>query len=103
MMFSMMHMIYWCYSLGLEVIGYRQLVNYCFIIQLNGCMSSFCCVDKCMMIMTSFVKLVNNKVVDNLLLYIFLIFHSYRIKGLRVIASRGLLAELLILWTDLKD
>ena len=43
--------------IGLEVIGYRQLVNYCFIIQLNGCMSSFCCVDKFTMIVTFPVKL----------------------------------------------
>ena len=83
--------------IGLEVIGYRQLVNYCFIIQLNGCMSSFCCVDKFMMIVTFLVKLVNNKVEDNLLILIFLKFHGHGINGLRIIAVRSMLSDLLIL------
>ena len=83
--------------IGLEVIGYRQLVNYCFIIQLNGCMSGLCCVDKCMMIMTSSVKLVNNKVEGNLLILLVLKFYGHRPNGLRVIAVRSLLSDLLVL------
>ena len=47
--------------------------------------------------------LVNNKVVDNLLIYLFLKFYDYRPNGVRVIASRSLLSDLLVLWTDLKD
>ena len=60
--------------LGIEVIGYRQLVNYCFIIQLDGRMCSFCCGDDFMMIMIFYIKMVNNKVVDNLLIYLVLNF-----------------------------
>ena len=52
-------------------------------------MSSVCCVDKFMMIMTSSVKLVNNKVVDNLLILLVLKFHGHRPNGLRVIAVRS--------------
>jgi len=80
-----------------------HLVNYCFIIQLNGCMSSFCCVEKFMMIVTFPVKLVNNKVVDNLLIFLVLKFHGHRPNSLRVIYVRSLLSDLLVLWTDLKD
>ena len=65
-------------------------------------MSSFCCVDKFMMIATFPVKLVNNKVVDNLLILLVLNFHSHRPNSLRVIAVRSLLSDLLVLWTDLK-
>ena len=50
----------------LRSIVYRQLVNYCFIIQLDNYMCSFCCGDNFMMIITFCVKCVNNKVVDNL-------------------------------------
>ena len=49
------------------------------------------------------MNLVNNKVVDNLLILLFLKFHSHRSNGLRVIAVRSLLSDLLVLWTDLKD
>ena len=70
------------------MIGYRQLLNHCFIIQLDGYKSSFCCVDKFMMIVTFPVKLVNNKVVDNLLILLVLKFHSYKLDGLRFIAVR---------------
>ena len=49
------------------------------------------------------VKLVNNKVVDNLLMYLVLNFHSNRPYGLRIIAVRSLLPEILVHWTDLKD
>ena len=52
----------------LRSIFYRQLVNYCFIIQLDDCMCSFCCGNNVIMIMTFSIKLVNNKVVDNLLI-----------------------------------
>ena len=83
--------------IGLEVIGYRQLVNYCFIIQLNGCMSSFCCVDKFKMIMIFSTKLVNNKVVDNLLMLLGLKFHSHRPNGLRVISVKSLISDLFVL------
>ena len=50
-----------------------------------------------MMIVTFPVKLVNNKVVDNLLILIFVKLHSYRINGLRFIAVRILLSDLLVL------
>ena len=56
-----------------------------------------------MMIMTSSVKLVNKKVVDNLLIYLVLNFHSHRPYVLRIIAVRSLLSEILVLWIDLKD
>ena len=80
-----------------------QLVNYCFIIQLDGCMYSFGCDDNSMMMMVFSVKLVNNKVVYNLLIYLVLKFHSHRPYGLRIIAVRSLLSEMLALWTDLND
>ena len=49
------------------------------------------------------VKLVNNKVVDNLLILLVLKFHGHRPNGLRVIAIRSLLSDLLVLYTDMKD
>ena len=55
-----------------------------------------------MMIVTFPVKLVNNKVVYNLLILLFLKFHVNGINGLRIIAVRILLSGLLILWTDLE-
>ena len=54
-------------------------------------------------IMTFSVKLVNNKVVDNLLIYLVLNLHSHRPYGLRIIAVRSLLSEMLALWIDLND
>ena len=42
----------------------QAVVNYCFIIQLNGCMSSFYCVDKFMKIVTFPMKLVNKNFVE---------------------------------------
>ena len=66
-------------------------------------MYSFCCGGKFMMIMIFCVKLVNNKVVYNLLIYLVSNFHSHRPYGLRIIAVRSLLSEILVLWTDLKD
>ena len=56
-----------------------------------------------MMIMIFFVKLVNNKVIDNLLIYLVLNFHCHRPYGLRIIAVRILLLEILVLFIDLKD
>ena len=56
-----------------------------------------------MMIVTFPVKLVNNKVVDNLLIFLVLKFHGHRPNSLRVIYVRSLLSDLLVLWTDLKD
>ena len=56
-----------------------------------------------MMIVTFPIKLVNNKVIDNLLMLFVLKFHAHRPNGLRVIAVRSLLSDLLSLWTDLKD
>ena len=55
------------------------------------------------MIMTSYVKLVNIKVVDNLVIYLLLKFHNHKPYGLRIIAVTILLSEILVLWTDLKD
>ena len=49
------------------------------------------------------VNFVNNKVVDNLLILLVLKFYGHRPNGLRVIAVRSLLSDLLVLWTDLKD
>ena len=66
-------------------------------------MSSFYCVDKFMSMVTFPVKLVNKKAVDNLPILFVLKFHGYRPNGLRVIAVRSLLSDLLVLWTDLKD
>ena len=80
-----------------------QLVNYCFIIQLDGCIYSFGCDDNFMMIMVFSVKLVNKKVVDNLLTYLVLNFCSHRPYGLRIMAVRSLLSEMLALWIDLND
>ena len=74
-----------------------QLVNYCFIIPLDGCMCSFCCGDDFITIMVFSVKLVNNKVVDNLLIYLVLNFHSHRPYGLRIMAVRNMLSEILAL------
>ena len=99
-MFSMvlvMHMICLCYYLGLKVIGYMQLVNYCFINQLDGCMYSFGWVDNFMLIMVFSVKLVNNKVVYNLIISLVLIFQSHRPYGLGIMAVRSLLSEMLVL------
>ena len=66
-------------------------------------MCSFYCGDNFMMIMVFYVKLVNNKVVDNLLIYLVLNFHSHRSSGLRIIDVRSLLSEMLALWIDLND
>jgi hypothetical protein len=74
-----------------------QLVNYCSIIQLDGCMCSFYCHNVFMMKMKFSVNLVNNKVVYNLLIYLFLKFHGCMPDGLRVIAFRSLLSDLLVL------
>jgi len=83
-------------------VGYRQLVNYGSIIQLDDFMYSFCCHGVFIMKMKFAVNLVNNKVVYNLLICLILKFHGCRPDGLRVIVSRNLLSELLVLWTDLK-
>ena len=87
----------------LRSICFRQLVNYCFIILLEDYMCSFYCGDDFMMIMIFSVKMVNNKVVDNLLIYLVLDLHSHRSYGLKIIAVRSLLSEMLALWTDLRD
>ena len=60
-------------------------------------MYSFCDHDVFTMKMMFIGKLVNNKVVDNLLIYLVLKFHSHRPNGLRVIARKSLLSDLLIL------
>jgi hypothetical protein len=96
------HMIRWYYYLCPELIGCMQLLNYCSIIQLDGCMCSFCCQDVFVMKIKFSVNLVNNKVVENLLIYLVLKFYGCRPDGLRVIAFRNLLSDLLVLWTDLK-
>ena len=56
-----------------------------------------------MMIVSFLVKLVNNKVVDNLLILLVLKFHVHGNNGLRFIAIRSLLSNLLVLWIDLED
>ena len=50
-----------------------------------------------MMIMVFYVKLVNNKVVDNLLIYLVLNFNSNKTYGLRIMVVRILLSEMLAL------
>ena len=66
-------------------------------------MCSFCCGDDFMMIMIFSVKMVNNKVVDNLHIYLVLNFDSHRPYGLRIIDVRSLLSEILALSIDVKD
>ena len=66
-------------------------------------MYSFGYDDIFVMIMIFYVKLVNNKVVDHLLIYLILNFHSHRSYGLRIVAVRSLLSEMLALWIDPKD
>ena len=87
----------------LRSIVYRQLVNYCFIIQLDDCMCSFCCGDDFTMIMIFSVKMVNNKDVDNLIIYLVLNVHSHRPYSLRIIVVGILLSGMLALWRNLKD
>ena len=60
-------------------------------------MCSFCCGDDFMMIMVFSVKLVNNKVIDNLLIYLMLNFHSDRPDGLGIMNVRILISEMLVL------
>ena len=60
------------------------------------------CIVLVVMIMVFSVKLVN-KVVDNLLIYLVLNFHSHSPYGLRIMAVRILLSEMLALLIDLKD
>ena len=81
----------------LKAIGCMQLINYYFIIQINGCMYSFGWVDNFILIMVFSVKLVNNKVVYNLLVYLVLNFQSHRPYSLGIIAVRTLLSEILAL------
>ena len=61
------------------------------------------CIVSVEMIILFFVKPFNNKVVDNLLIYLVLNFHSHRPYGLRIMAIRMLLSEMVALWTDLDD
>jgi hypothetical protein len=49
------------------------------------------------------VNLDNNKVIDNLLIYLVLNFHSNRPNDLRVIAIGSSLLVLLAVWIDLED
>ena len=56
-----------------------------------------------MMIITFTVKLVFNKVVDNLLILLVSNFDGNRLNGLGVIAVRNLLSDLLVFWIDLDD
>ena len=60
-------------------------------------MHSFYSGDDSLMIVILYVKLVNKKVVDNLLIYLVLNFHTHRPYGLRIIAVRSLLPEILAL------
>jgi len=55
------------------------------------------CIVSVEMIMVFYVKLVNNKVVYNLLIYLVLNFHIHRPYGLRIMAVRSLLSEILAL------
>jgi hypothetical protein len=92
MIFSMvfvMHMICWYNWLCPELIGCRQLVNYCSIIQLDGCLGSFCCRGVFIMKIEFSVNLDNNKFVNNLLICLVIKFHGYRPDVLRVMALRS--------------
>ena len=60
-------------------------------------MHSFGRVDDFMLIRAFSIKLVNNKVIDNLLIYLVLNFHNHRPYGLRIMAVRSLLSEMLAL------
>ena len=60
-------------------------------------MYSFYCHGVFIMKMMFAVKLVNNKVVYNLLIVLVLKFHGREINGLRIIAVRILLSDLLVL------
>ena len=53
------------------------------------------CIVSVMMIMVFSVKMVNNKVVDNLLIYLVLNVQSHRLYGLIIIAVRILLSGML--------
>ena len=66
-------------------------------------MYSFYCHGVFIMKIKFSVNLVNNKVVDNLLIFLVLKFHGHRPHGLRVIAVRSLLSDLLIPLIDLED
>ena len=66
-------------------------------------MYSCCCRGVFILKMKFAVNLVNNKVVGILLICLVLKFHGCRPDGLRVIAVRSLLSDLLILWIDLED
>ena len=74
-----------------------QLTNCSFVIQIDGCMYSFGCVDDFMLIMVFSVKLVNNKVVDHLLIYLVLNFCSHSPYGLRIMAVIIMLLEMLVI------
>ena len=56
-----------------------------------------------MMIITFPVKLIINKVIDNLLILLVLNFHGNRLNGLGVIAVRNLLSDLLVFWIYIDD
>ena len=55
------------------------------------------CIVSVEMIILFFVKPFNNKVVDNLLIYLVLNFHSHRPYGLRIMVVRSLLLGMLAL------
>ena len=61
------------------------------------------CTVLVVMIIVFSVKLVNNKVVYNLLIYLVLNFHNHKPYGLRIIAVRSLLLEMFAVWIDLRD
>ena len=56
-----------------------------------------------MMIIVFYVKLVNNKVVDNLIICLVLNIHGHRPYGIRIMAVRSLLSEMLALWIDMNN
>ena len=61
------------------------------------------CIVSVVMTMAFSIKLINKKVVDNLLIYLVLNFQSHRTYSLRIMAVRIILSEMLALWIDLKD
>jgi hypothetical protein len=69
----------------LDFTGYMQLDIYCSIIHFNGCLYSFFCRGVFVMKMKFAMNLGINEVVDNLLIYLMLNFHSCRPFDLRVL------------------
>ena len=67
-------------------------VKYQIVIFRNGCMCIFCCDDNFVEQMMCYINLVNTKVVDNFLIFLFLKLHDFRPSDLGVIDFISLLS-----------